>query len=67
LIDPKIAGGDDGYFVYGLSNVSAEHFTVTAIRTGSSVWTGTLTITQDGEVTGFVANNGGAVLTPPDI
>ena len=67
LIDPKIAGGDDGYFVYGVSNVAADSFTVTAIRNGSSVWSGTLTITQDGEVTGFVSRSGGSVLTPPDI
>lgn len=67
LIDPKIAGGDDGYFVYGIANVSDDTFTVTAIRTGSSIWTGTLTITQDGEVSGFVSRSGGNVLTPPDI
>jgi prepilin-type N-terminal cleavage/methylation domain-containing protein len=67
LIDPKIAGGDDGYFLYAIGNVSDDSFTVTAIRNGSSVWSGTLTITQDGEVTGFVSRSGGSVLTPRDI
>jgi type II secretory pathway pseudopilin PulG len=67
LIDPKIAGGDDGYFVYGITNASDTAFTVNALRDGSGVWSGTLSITQDGEVTGFVSGSGGAVLTPPDI
>jgi prepilin-type N-terminal cleavage/methylation domain-containing protein len=67
LIDPKIAGGDDGYFLYGITNVSDETFTVGAIRNGSSLWTGTLSITQDGEVTGFVHHGAANVLTPPDI
>jgi type II secretory pathway pseudopilin PulG len=66
LIDPKVAGGDDGFFIYAISNVSDTTFTVTALRNGSGVWDGTLTITQDGEVTGFVSGSG-AVLTPPDI
>jgi prepilin-type N-terminal cleavage/methylation domain-containing protein len=65
LIDPKIAGGDDGYFQYTITAANASTFSVTAIRNGSSIWSGTLTITQDGEVTGFVS--GSAVLTPPDI
>ena len=67
LIDPKIAGGDDGYFLYGITNATGTSFTVSALRDGSGVWSGTLTITQDGEVTGFVSGSGGAVLTPPDI
>ena len=67
LIDPKIAGGNDGYFVYGITNASDTAFTVNALRDGSGVWSGTLSITQDGEVTGFVSGSGGAVLTPPDI
>ena len=65
LIDAKLAIGNDGYFTYQLSNVADDTFTVTATRNGSDVWTGTLTITQDGEVTGFV-HHGGTVLTPPD-
>ena len=65
LIDPKIAGGDDGFFQYTITAATSNAFSVTAIRNGSAVWSGTLTITQDGEVTGFVS--GSAVLTPPDI
>lgn len=67
LIDPKIAGGDDGFFVYGIHDVATDTFTVTAIRNGSGIWSGTLSITQDGEVAGFVSKSGGSVLTPPDI
>ena len=66
LIDVKIAAGSDGYFAYVISNVTDTTFTVTATRSGSSAWSGTLTITQDGEVSGNV-NNGAAVLTPLDI
>jgi type II secretory pathway pseudopilin PulG len=67
LIDPKIVGGDDGYFDYAIDSATSSAFSVTAIRDGSSVWSGTLTITEDGEVTGFVSGSGGTVLTPPDI
>ena len=66
LIDPKIASGNDGYFVYALTGVSADAFTVTATRNGSTRWSGSLTISQDGEVTGHV-DDGSSVLTPPDI
>ena len=66
LIDPKIVAGSDGFFAYAIDNVSDTTFSVTATRSGSGAWTGTLTITEDGEVTGNV-NNGSAVLTPPDI
>jgi type II secretory pathway pseudopilin PulG len=66
LIDPKLAGGDDGFFLYDVGSVSADGFTLTATRNGSGVWSGTLTITQDGEVTGHVAD-GGTVLIPPGI
>ena len=66
LIDPKIAIGSDGYFNYTITGVTADAFTVHAIRTNSGTWSGTLTITQDGAVTGFV-NKNSTVLTPPDI
>ena len=67
LIDAKVASGDDGYFIYAITNATDTGFTVNALRNGSGVWAGTLTITQDGEVTGFISGSGGAVLTPPDI
>jgi prepilin-type N-terminal cleavage/methylation domain-containing protein len=64
LIDPKLVTGSDGHFNYSISGVTADAFTATATLSGT--WSGTLSINQDGEVTGFV-NNGGTVLTPPDI
>jgi type II secretory pathway pseudopilin PulG len=67
LIDAKIAAGDDGYFSYTITAASASTFNVAAIRNGSTVWTGTLTIDQDGTLAGFVSGSGGNVLTPPDI
>jgi Tfp pilus assembly protein PilE len=66
LIDPKIASGFDGYFVYALSDVTSDAFTVTATRNGSTRWSGSFTITQDGEVSGH-EDDGTNVLTPPDI
>ena len=66
LIDPKVATGNDGSFDYTISAATASTFTATATRNGSGVWNGTLTITEDGEVTGNV-NNGTVVLLPPGI
>jgi type IV pilus assembly protein PilE len=68
LIDPKIAGGSDGYFSYAISSSDASTFTVTATRSGSDVWSGTLQIEQDGEVTGTVSKgDSDSVLTPPSL
>ena len=66
LIDPKVAIGNDGYFTYSITGVTSDSFTVHAIRGGSDRWSGTLTITQDGQVTGFVSGSG-VVFVPPDI
>jgi type IV pilus assembly protein PilE len=67
LIDPKVAAGSDGYFTYAITAADEQTFAVTATRAGSAVWSGTLSINQDGEVTGHVDGSGGTVLTPPDI
>ena len=67
LIDPKIAGGSDGFFAYSIDSASDSTFTVTATRNGSGVWSGSMVINQDGDVTGFVSGSGGSVLSPPDI
>ena len=67
LIDSRIAGGSDSYFSYEITAAGSDSFNATAQRAGSSVWTGTLAITQDGEVTGFVSKGGANVITPPDI
>ena len=66
LIDPKLALGDDGNFQYTLGSITADGFKATATRNGSGTWSGTLTITQDGEVTGHVTD-GSTVLAPPGI
>ena len=66
LIDPKVAAGADGFFLYDIASASADEFTVTATRNGSGTWSGMLTITQDGEVTGNVSD-GTNVLLPPGI
>jgi prepilin-type N-terminal cleavage/methylation domain-containing protein len=67
LIDVKIGAGNDGYFNYSISGASASTFSVNATRAGSSIWTGTLHVSEVGDVGGFVGNTSGTVLTPPDI
>ena len=66
LIDPKIAAGNDGFFNYAITAATSNTFNVTAARSGSGVWTGTLTITQDGAVSGHISGSGNTI-TPPDI
>ena len=67
LIDGKIAAGNDGFFLYAISAADSTTFDVSATRNGSGVWTGSLRINQDGDVTGFVGGNNSVVLLPPDI
>ena len=67
LIDPKIATGNDGYFNYAITAATSTTFNVTASRAGSGVWTGTLTITQDGAVSGHVSGSNSTVISPPGI
>jgi hypothetical protein len=67
LIDTKIGTGNDGFFNYTISAATNDTFTVTAQRTGSGVWAGALTMTQTGDVPGFVSKGGSSVITPPDI
>jgi prepilin-type N-terminal cleavage/methylation domain-containing protein len=67
LIDPKIATGNDGYFNYTITAATSTTFSVTAARNGSGVWSGTLTITQDGAVSGHVNGSNSTVISPPDI
>ena len=67
VLDSRIAGGSDGSFTYTITAAAADTFQATATRNGSSVWSGTLTIDQDGQVSGSVSKSGGAVvLLPPD-
>jgi hypothetical protein len=65
LIDAKLLGTTGG-FGYSIADADATEFTVEATRSGSGTWSGTLEITEDGEVTGFISK-GAVVLTPPDI
>lgn len=67
LIDPKILAGNDGSFDYSISAADATTFTVTATRSGSTVWSGTLSITQDGLVTGSIVGTAGRTLTPSEL
>jgi type II secretory pathway pseudopilin PulG len=51
-------------FVYRIASADAGAFTAEALRNGTSVWTGQLSITEAGQVAGSVAGRG-ITLTPP--
>ena len=67
VLDPKIAAGDDGSFVYEITAADATTFSVRASRSGSSVWTGQITITQDGSVAGTLTSTTGTTLSPSQL
>jgi len=53
-------------FAYAVAAADGETFSVTAARTGSVTWTGTLTIDQAGEVTGRVTDGEGHEISPSE-
>ena len=67
LLDPKIITGNDGSYDYAISDAGAATFTVTATRSGSAVWSGSITITQDGIVAGSLTGSSGKVLSPSEL
>ncbi|WP_165220478.1 type IV pilin protein [Aquisphaera insulae] len=62
LLDPSIniaaPSSPDAYYYYGVAAADPSSFAVTATRINSSSWTGTLTITQDGKVSGTLSRSG---------
>jgi type IV pilus assembly protein PilE len=67
LIDPKLLGGSDGTFNYAVTAADATTFTVTATRAGSAVWSGQITITQEGQVVGSISGSGGRLLSASEL
>jgi prepilin-type N-terminal cleavage/methylation domain-containing protein len=63
LIDPQIVQAASGY-VYSLSAAGSSTFTATAVRTGSTVWSGEFDIDQTGLITGSIASAGQSSITP---
>ncbi|MBN1394417.1 MAG: prepilin-type N-terminal cleavage/methylation domain-containing protein [Pirellulales bacterium] len=62
MIDSEILGASSG-FTYAATG-STDAFTATATRSGSTYWTGSLSIDQDGTVSGSTASGSGTVITP---
>ena len=57
----------DEPFTYALVAADATTFEATAVRTGSSVWVGTLSIDERGDLTGTVRyGEAGDVIAPTD-
>jgi Tfp pilus assembly protein PilE len=60
LIDASIPGQTSPY-VYQITAASSAGFVMTATRSGSQVWSGTLTIDETGAVTGVVTSPDGTI------
>jgi type II secretory pathway pseudopilin PulG len=56
LLDPSIL--TDTFYSYQVTEADTATFTVTATRAAGASWSGTLTITQDGAITGTLACSG---------
>jgi hypothetical protein len=63
LTDPSLTSATAPY-TYAVSNVSSSSFTVTATRAGSSTWTGSYSIIQDGTFSGTVQSGSGTTIVP---
>jgi prepilin-type N-terminal cleavage/methylation domain-containing protein len=63
LLDPSIPGASTPY-AYSIKLADSTTFTATATRTGSSMWTGQLTIDQTGMVSGFIQASGENNIVP---
>jgi Tfp pilus assembly protein PilE len=66
LIDAHVAAGNDGHFVYAITAADGSSFTVTATRAGSTVWSGQITITEEGLVVGWITGSG-TTLAPSEL
>jgi len=64
LLDPSINTTDTGGFAYAVPTATSSTVTATAARTGSSQWSGTLTISGDGEISGSLTATGKEPITP---
>ena len=68
LVDQRLvnsASNPNARFVYSITSAGADTFTATALRAGSTSWTGQLVMDEGGQVTGAINGSGGQTLTPP--
>ena len=63
LIDPSLTT-ETAPYTFAVSNASSTTFTATATRSGSSTWSGSYTIIQDGTFSGTVQSGSGVTIVP---
>jgi Tfp pilus assembly protein PilE len=63
LIEQSLVEGSSA-FVFQFTGAAGESFTATATRRNSSVWTGSLEITESGVLTGCIAGRNPPALLP---
>jgi type II secretory pathway pseudopilin PulG len=63
LLDPALLSSSSVY-VYQLQSTSATAFSATASRTGSTMWSGTLSVDQSGNFSGAIMAPGQTTITP---
>src|SRR5262245_31151608 len=63
LVDQALVD-ESAPFTFTMASSAPEQFVAMASRTGSSVWSGTLSVDETGEVAGSTQKPGGWVVTP---
>ena len=63
LLDPAVVIGTSGY-AYAVPTADANNFTATATRSGTTQWSGTLTIDDTGAISGALQAAGNRNITP---
>ncbi len=62
LIDPMLTSST--VYAYAIATADSSSFSATATRIGSSVWSGTLTVDQTGNIFGSIEGVGQPTVTP---
>ncbi|SIO12586.1 type IV pilus assembly protein PilE [Singulisphaera sp. GP187] len=63
LVEPTVRMASTPY-TYAILSTEASTFTATATRVGSNVWSGTLTLDQDGQIAGVINEQGIPTIAP---
>ena len=66
LLDPSLTSSS-GSFAYQVTGADTQTFSAAATRVGSDVWSGTLAIDQNGQITGGITENGVLSIAPSPI
>ena len=66
LLDPSLTTSS-GSFIYQVTGADTQAFSAAATRVGSDVWSGTLSIDQNGQIKGGITENGVLSIAPSPI